>query len=123
MQTAWHGAVTTNNFTSRTPWNTEYSGTTTIPKTAVLQTEPCEDGVPDGMCIDEDDNLWLAVWGGNRIEKHDGRTGELLAVVEVDAKQTSSCCFTDDGKKLLITSAGVGLDGESEGRLFVCAVK
>lgn len=82
-----------------------------------------ENGVPDGMCIDEDDNLWLAVWGGNRIEKHDGTTGELLAIVEVDAKQTSSCFFTDDGKKLLITSAGVGLDGESEGRLFVCAVK
>ncbi|MBR3040306.1 MAG: SMP-30/gluconolactonase/LRE family protein [Lachnospiraceae bacterium] len=81
-----------------------------------------ENGVPDGMCIDLDDNLWVAIWGGNRIEKRDGKTGELLAEIEVPAKQTSSCNFLDDGKTLFITSAGVGLDGESDGCLFTCEV-
>ena len=82
-----------------------------------------ENGVPDGLTIDSDDNIWVAIWGGNRIEKHDGRTGELLAEITVPAKQTSSCCFCgDDMKTLFITSAGVGLDGEYDGCLFTCRV-
>jgi sugar lactone lactonase YvrE len=80
-----------------------------------------ENGVPDGMCIDADDNLWLAVWGGNRIEKRDGRNGELLALVEVPAIQTSSCCFTEE-KTLFITSAGINQNGEFDGCLFTCRV-
>jgi len=82
-----------------------------------------ENGVPDGMCIDGEDNLWVAIWGGNRIEKHDGKTGEKLAEIYVPAKQVSSCNFTDDGKTLFITSAGVGLDGEFDGCLFTCTVE
>ncbi|MBR4580459.1 MAG: SMP-30/gluconolactonase/LRE family protein [Lachnospiraceae bacterium] len=82
-----------------------------------------ENGVPDGMCIDKEDNLWVAVWGGNRIEKRNGETGELLAEIEVPAKQVSSCNFLDDGKTLFITSAGVGLDGEFDGCLFLCEVE
>ena len=81
-----------------------------------------ENGVPDGMCIDSEDNLWVAVWGGNRIEKRDGVTGEKLAEIRVPAKQTSSCNFLDDGKTLFITSAGVGQDGEFDGCLFTCVV-
>lgn len=82
-----------------------------------------ENGVPDGMCIDKEDNLWVAVWGANRIEKRNGETGELLAEIEVPAKQVSSCNFLDDGKTLFITSAGVGLDGEFDGCLFLCEVE
>ncbi|MCR5148266.1 MAG: SMP-30/gluconolactonase/LRE family protein [Eubacterium sp.] len=82
-----------------------------------------ENGVPDGLTIDSDDNIWVAIWGGNRIEKHDGRTGELLAEITVPAMQTSSCCFCgDDMTTLFITSAGVGLTGEYDGCLFACKV-
>ena len=80
-----------------------------------------QDGVPDGMCIDSDDNLWLAVWDGSRIEKRDSKTGKLLALVETDALHTSSCCFMGDGL-LLITSSGDGLAGEHDGCLFTCRV-
>lgn len=79
-------------------------------------------GVPDGLCIDSDDNIWLAIWGGNRIECHSGVDGELLAIVDVDATQTSSCCFLGDSNKLFITTAGVGVSGEYEGCLFTCEV-
>ncbi|MBE5855869.1 MAG: SMP-30/gluconolactonase/LRE family protein [Lachnospiraceae bacterium] len=79
------------------------------------------DGVPDGMTIDAEDNLWLAVWGGSRVEKRSSATGELLDTIHVPAKQTSSCCFGDeDLKTLYITSAGVGLNGEYDGCLFRC---
>ena len=82
-----------------------------------------EDGVPDGMCIDADDRLWLAIWGGSRIECHDAKTGEMLAVVHVPAIHTTSCCFCGkDLDTLFITTAGEGLEGIGDGRLYKCKV-
>lgn len=82
------------------------------------------DGVPDGMTIDSEDNLWVAIWGGSRVEKRSGVNGELLDVINLPAKQVSSCCFGDeDMQTLYITSAAVGLDGEYDGCLFKCRTK
>ena len=82
-----------------------------------------EDGAPDGMCIDSEDNLWVAVWGGSRIEKRSSITGELLGVVNVPAENTTSCCFYgDDLDTLFITSSGDGLSGECDGYVFTCKV-
>ncbi|MBQ2532767.1 MAG: SMP-30/gluconolactonase/LRE family protein, partial [Lachnospiraceae bacterium] len=79
------------------------------------------DGVPDGMTIDVEDNLWVAIWGGSRVEKRSSASGELLDVIHLPAKQVSSCCFGDeDLRTLYITSAQVGLDGELDGCLFRC---
>lgn len=80
-----------------------------------------ENGVPDGMTIDAEDNLWLAVWDGSRVEKRDGKTGKLLARIDVPAKHTSSCCFGgEEMRTLYITSSGDGLDGEFDGCIFTC---
>ena len=76
-------------------------------------------GLPDGLCIDEDDKLWIAYWGG-RVEQRDGETGELLAEVRVPAERATSCCFKDD--VLFITSYGDGLEGEYNGRCFTADV-
>ncbi len=82
-----------------------------------------ENGVPDGMCIDSNDNLWVAVWDGHRIECRSSRTGEKLAEVEVAAKRPTSCAFGgDDMQTLYITTSGDGLDGEYDGCLFACRV-
>ncbi|MCR5155574.1 MAG: SMP-30/gluconolactonase/LRE family protein [Butyrivibrio sp.] len=82
-----------------------------------------EEGVPDGMTIDSDDRLWLAVWDGSRIECHDCETGELLAVVRVPALHTTSCCFFGENEDtLFITSSGNDLNGEFDGCLFECKV-
>ncbi|MCR5744150.1 MAG: SMP-30/gluconolactonase/LRE family protein [Lachnospiraceae bacterium] len=80
-------------------------------------------GVPDGMCIDADDNIWLAVWGGRRVEHRDGISGELLGVICVDAEQVSSCAFCGKNyDELIITSAGNGVSGQFDGCLFKCRV-
>lgn len=82
-----------------------------------------EQGVPDGLTIDTEDNLWVAIWGGNRVEKRDGRTGEKLLEIKLPAVQTSSCCFGGpDMDTLFITSAAVGQSGEYDGCLFACRV-
>ena len=80
-----------------------------------------EDGVPDGMTIVGEDNLWVAIWGGSRVEKRSSKSGELLQTINLPAKQITSCCFGDDDfKSLYITSAGTGLSGEYDGCLFKC---
>jgi len=82
-----------------------------------------ENGIPDGMCIDADDNLYVAIWGGHRIEKRDGKTGELLALIHVDATNVTSCCFGPDLNTLFITTSGNDLKGEYDGCLFECRIE
>jgi sugar lactone lactonase YvrE len=86
------------------------------------------DGFPDGMCIDDDGCLWVAIWGGHAVHRYSPE-GELLAVVDVDAAQVSSCCFGGpDGRTLFITTSQEGYDADrlaadpQAGRLFCAAV-
>lgn len=68
---------------------------------------------PDGMTIDIEGNLWVAVWGGSHIWCIDPATGDRLAEIRVPAIRTTSCCFGGpDYKTLFITSARVGLSDE-----------
>lgn len=81
-------------------------------------------GFTDGMCIDADDNLWVAFWEGSRIEQRSTKDGSLLATVKVDAQNVTSCCFI--GYKLdtlFITTSGRGLNGKYDGCLFTCRVE
>lgn len=64
-------------------------------------------GGPDGMNIDSEDMIWVAVWGGRQVRRYDPRTGELLMAVDVPANAVSSCCFGgSDLKTLYITTSG-----------------
>ncbi len=81
-------------------------------------------GLTDGMCIDADDNLWVAFWGGNRIEQRSTKDGSLLATVKVDAKNVTSCCFFGDALDILfITTSGRDQKGKFDGCLFTCKVE
>ncbi|MFD1888467.1 SMP-30/gluconolactonase/LRE family protein [Paenibacillus wenxiniae] len=51
------------------------------------------DGFPDGMTIDEEGMLWVARWGGRRVSRIDPATGEVVAEVQVDADNVTSCVF------------------------------
>lgn len=76
-----------------------------------------EVGVPDGMCIDAEGALWVAVWGAGAVHRYDAR-GRLLERVVVDAPQVSSCCFGgEDLTTLFITTSQEGYDeAESQRR-------
>lgn len=70
---------------------------------------PREMGAPDGMCIDGEGMLWIALWGGGAVARFDPRDGRLLRRVEVPASQATSCCLDGTGRVLFITTASVGL--------------
>ncbi len=64
-------------------------------------------GLPDGLAVDTDGCVWLALWGGGEVHRY-SPDGDLLARVPVPVDQPSSCAFGDDGT-LYITSAAAGL--------------
>jgi sugar lactone lactonase YvrE len=87
-----------------------------------------EDGNPDGMCVDAEGNLWIAIFGSGRVRRY-SPAGELLATVEVAAPNTSSVAFAGpDLDLLVITTASEQLSDEQRarypdsGRLFSCRV-
>ena len=67
---------------------------------------PRGSGAPDGMTIDSEDKLWIALWGGNAVGRFDPLTGELMQKINVPAPNVSSCTFGgEDLKTLYITTA------------------
>ncbi len=73
---------------------------------------PEDAGLPDGMTLDEEGRIWVALWSGGAVRCYSPE-GKLLEVVEVPASQTTSCCFGgEDLGVLYITSARDGLSQE-----------
>ncbi len=67
-------------------------------------------GTPDGMCIDKENMLWIAHWGGNCVRRWNPNNGEILQEISVPAPQVTSCCFGGPNfDTLYITSARGGL--------------
>lgn len=72
---------------------------------------PEGNGYPDGMAIDSEDKLWVALWGGKGVAKFDPVTGKMLEKINVPAPHTTSCAFGGkDLKTLYITTARDGLN-------------
>jgi sugar lactone lactonase YvrE len=70
------------------------------------------DGLPDGLCIDEDGHIWLAVWGAGQVRRY-APDGRQVAVVPLPVSQPSSCAFGPDGV-LYITSAAEATSPDRE---------
>ena len=80
------------------------SGTVRARETAF--TVPENGGGPDGMCIDDDDHLWVAHWGGHCVRCYDPADGSVLHEIKVAAPKVTSCCFGGpDFRTLYITTA------------------
>ena len=77
----------------------------TIGDSRVLVTVAEEVGGPDGMTVDADGDLWVAIYGGGRVHRY-APDGELRQVLLVPAKQSTSCAFAGPGlHRLYVTTA------------------
>ncbi|KAK4879087.1 hypothetical protein RN001_007233 [Aquatica leii] len=72
-------------------------------------------GVPDGMTIDTEGNLWVAVFNGSRILKINPNTSELLTTINFPAKQITAAAFGGPNlEDLYVTSAQLVVDGQKQ---------
>jgi sugar lactone lactonase YvrE len=63
-------------------------------------------GAPDGMTIDKEGKLWIALWGGNAVGRFDPVSGALMQKISVPAPNVSSCAFGGKNlETLFITTA------------------
>lgn len=66
--------------------------------------------VPDGMTVDEEGMLWVAIWGAGAVHRYNPLNGNLIGKIIVAAPNVTSCAFGGtDMQQLLITTARVGL--------------
>lgn len=81
-------------------------------------------GIPDGLTVDSEGCVWLAVWGAGEVRRYDS-TGRLIGVVSVPTPNVSSCTFGGDAMSdLYITTAAQGTNESvdpSAGHVFVAS--
>ena len=79
------------------------------------------DGTPDGMSIDSNDNLFVAVWGGARIEVRDSQNGGLLDTINLPTKLITSLTFKKND--IIVTSASLDEKDPCRGDVFLIETK
>lgn len=68
---------------------------------------PPDAGYPDGLSVDRDGYVWVALWSGYRVQRI-SPNGEMSGYIELPAKQVTSCAFAgNDLQTLIITTAQV----------------
>jgi sugar lactone lactonase YvrE len=80
---------------------------------------------PDGMCVDLDDSIWVAEWGGGRVCNWDPRTGQKTREIKLPCANTSSCCLggTDLQYLYVSTAKETGREEQLAGGLFRITIR
>lgn len=72
-------------------------------------------GNPDGMTIDSDDNLWIALYGGWAVIHVNSSSGALIQVIEIPAEDVTSTMFGGPDLDILyVTTSRVALTDEQK---------
>lgn len=79
-------------------------------------------GAPDGMAIDSEDGIWVALWGGSAVRRY-SPDGRMTTVIELPVSNVTACTFGGpDLGTLFITTSRQGLaddDQPEAGAVFV----
>ncbi|XP_050507398.1 regucalcin isoform X1 [Diabrotica virgifera virgifera] len=68
-------------------------------------------GIPDGMTIDEDDNLWIALFGGHEVIQVETKYGRILRNIRIPATYVTSVAWGGPNFDILyVTTSQAHLD-------------
>jgi sugar lactone lactonase YvrE len=72
------------------------------------------DGTPDGLTLDADGFIWVALWGGSAVRRY-SPGGRLDGVVELPISQVTSCAFGGPSlDELYISTSRHGINDEDQ---------
>lgn len=74
--------------------------------------------VPDGLAVDSEGGVWVAVWGGGRVVRY-APDGRVTAVIRLPADNVTCCAFGGPDLRTLYITTADG-PGSSAGALFTC---
>ncbi|QYH36358.1 SMP-30/gluconolactonase/LRE family protein [Salinibacterium sp. M195] len=98
----------------------DYAGSHIENRRLFAKVDP-DDGLPDGLTVDRDGNVWVAIWGASEVRAY-SPAGEHVASIELPVRQVSACTFGDDDLgTLYITTSRQGLTATEDreaGSLF-----
>ena len=109
---AWHGAAFyhIDTPTKRIRRFDYDAARASISQPTVIADFEDQPGSPDGMCVDEQGMLWIALWGGGAVVRIDPVSGDEVFRVQVPTTNVTSCAFGGpDLDELYITTARIGL--------------
>jgi sugar lactone lactonase YvrE len=76
------------------------------------------DGIPDGMSVDADGGIWVALWDGACLRRYT-QEGELSAQIDLPTARVTSCCFGGPSwTDLFITTAAANEPDGLGGGIF-----
>lgn len=100
-------------------WDVDAAGTLHSRRPFADLTE--EEGYPDGLCLDDEGRVWVAMNGASRVLGL-GLRGEVVERIDVGARQVTACTFGgEDLATLFITTSRENLDPDDDpaaGSLF-----
>jgi sugar lactone lactonase YvrE len=62
---------------------------------------PESDGIPDGLALDDEGGIWVALYGGAQVRRFDP-DGRVSGRVEVPVPRVTACCFA--GSRMFVTA-------------------
>lgn len=78
-----------------------------------------EGAVPDGIALDTEGGVWVALWGGGAVHRYDA-SGALDAVIDLPVRQVTACALDPEGRLFITTSAEGDDENPIAGAMF-CA--
>jgi len=94
----------------------------TLREGRLLCSIPADIGLPDGLTVDADGDIWLAIWGRSEVWRIDAKTGHTTGIVHVPTRFPTSCVFGGDSLSTLFITTAAHENAPGGGLLYAVEV-